>query len=325
MGRDAVILSPHFDDAVLSCWHVLASAGEVLVVNVFAGEPVAGALGWWDRLAGASDSATAVRTRIEEDRQALALALAGRTAVNLPFLDSQYRHGDQAPEEIVEALRGVLLAGARIYAPASLGDHHRDHTAVRAAALALQAEGADVVLYADLPHATVDGWPRRVLNGGSSTDADPAGKRWESQLETTGLPVQRMVAAAHRLPTEDRAGKLEAMLTYGSQIAPLQRVFRRSLEDPRLLGFEVEWRLPLIAQLRSWAVDLCECALAEPRADLLVPDRCSHRVDQLASTPVVFFGVRETASRGGHARKPGLDLPALADEPVIAVSLQSSA
>ncbi len=50
MGRDTVILSPHFDDAVLSCWHVLASAGEVLVVNVFAGEPPAGALGGLDDL-----------------------------------------------------------------------------------------------------------------------------------------------------------------------------------------------------------------------------------------------------------------------------------
>ncbi len=242
MGRDTVILSPHFDDAVLSCWHVLASAGEVLVVNVFAGEPPAGALGWWDRLAGASDSATAVRRRIEEDRQAL--ALAGRTAVNLPFLDSQYRHGDQAPEEIVEALRGVLLAGARIYAPASLGDHHRDHTAVRAAALALQTEGADVVLYADLPHATVDGWPRWVLGGGgSSSDADPAAERWTAELETTRIPVERMNATVHRLQAEAHAGKLDAVLTYSSQIAPLQRVFGSSLEDPQLLGFEVYWRL----------------------------------------------------------------------------------
>ena len=106
MRPDTVILSPHFDDAVLSCWHVLASAGEVLVVNVFAGEPPARTLGWWDRLAGATDSAAAVRMRIEEDRQAL--ALAGRTAVNLPFLDSQYRQPDQAPGEIVEALRGVV-------------------------------------------------------------------------------------------------------------------------------------------------------------------------------------------------------------------------
>jgi hypothetical protein len=95
----------------------------VLVVNVFAGEPRAGTLGWWDELAGATDSAAAVRTRVEEDRQAL--ALAGRTAINLSFLDSQYRKGDQASGEIVRALRGVLAKDARIYAPASLGDDHR--------------------------------------------------------------------------------------------------------------------------------------------------------------------------------------------------------
>ncbi len=243
MGPDAVILSPHFDDAVLSCWHVLASAGEVLVVNVFAGEPPAGTLGWWDRLAGATDSVAAVRTRIEEDRQAL--ALAGRASVNLPFLDSQYRRLDQAPGEIVETLREVLVAGARLYAPASLGDHHRDHTAVRAAALALHAEGADLRLYADLPHATMFGWPRWVLDG-SFSGADPAGKRWASQLEATGIPAERMVASTHRLPAEDHAGKLEAVLTYGSQMAPLRQVFGSSLEDPQLLGLEVDWRLPLV-------------------------------------------------------------------------------
>ena len=245
MGPDAVILSPHFDDAVLSCWHVLASAGDVLVVNVFAGEPPAGALGWWDRLAGATDSAAVVRTRIEEDRQAL--AIAGRTAVNLPFLDSQYRQPDQASGEIVEALRGVLVAGARVYAPASLGDHHRDHTAVRGAALALHAEGAQVELYADLPHATVFGWPRWVRNAGSLNGADRAGERWASQLEATGIPVERMLRAVHRLPAEDQACKLDAVRTYGSQIAPLRRVFGASLEDPQLLGFEVDWRLPLVA------------------------------------------------------------------------------
>jgi hypothetical protein len=241
MDPDTIILSPHFDDAVLSCWHLLASAGEVLVVNVFGGEPAGGALGWWDELAGATDSAAAVRTRIEEDRQAL--ALCGRTAVNLPFLDGQYRESDQAPGGIVQALRGVLVEGARIYAPASLGDHHRDHTAVREAALALRAEGADVALYADLPHATVSGWPRWVLDG-SSSQADPAGEGWATRLQETGIPVERMVAAVHRLPAADHARKLEAVLAYRSQIAPLRHVFGSSLEDPQPLGLEVDWRLP---------------------------------------------------------------------------------
>jgi hypothetical protein len=246
MSHDAaVILSPHFDDAVLSCWHVLAGPGEVLVVNVFAGEPPAGTLGWWDELAGATDSAAAVRMRIEEDRRAL--ALAGCASVNLPFLDGQYRQSDEAPGEIIEALREVVVADARLYAPASLGDHHRDHTAVRAAALALHAEGADLRLYADLPHATVLGWPRWVLDGSSSTGADPAGEQWASQLEAADIPVERMVAAKHRLPPTAYAKKLEAVRTYSSQTAPLRQAFGPSLEDPQRLGFEVDWRLPLLA------------------------------------------------------------------------------
>ena len=105
MGHDAVILSPDFDDAVLSSWHVLASTSDVLVVNVFAGESPVRTLGWWDRLAGADGSVAAVRGRLEEDRQAL--ALAGRFAVNLLFLDSQYRQRDQTPGKIGDALRGV--------------------------------------------------------------------------------------------------------------------------------------------------------------------------------------------------------------------------
>jgi LmbE family N-acetylglucosaminyl deacetylase len=245
MDPDVVILSPHFDDAVLSCWHVLASAREVFVVNVFAGEPPAGTLGWWDRLAGATDSAAVVRVRVEEDRQAL--ALAGATAVNLPFLDGQYRESDCSRGKILEELVPVLVAGARLYAPAALGNCHPDHSAVRDAALALHARGAEVVLYADLPHATVCGWPRWVLEGNSPHSADPSAQQWANQLQATGIPVGRMVSAVHPLSEKDHASKLEAVLSYNSQIVPLQRGFGSSLEDPALLGFEVDWRLPLVA------------------------------------------------------------------------------
>ena len=80
MDPDTIILSPHFDDAILSCWHLLASAGEVLVVNVFAGEPPAGTLGWWDELAGATDSAAAVRPeRVSAVARCGALALGSKS------------------------------------------------------------------------------------------------------------------------------------------------------------------------------------------------------------------------------------------------------
>jgi hypothetical protein len=56
-----------------------------------------------------------------------------------------------------------------------------------------------------------------------------------------------MVAATHRLSPKEHAAKLEAVLSYASQIATLQEVFGSSLDDPQMLGFEVDWRLTLVA------------------------------------------------------------------------------
>ncbi len=88
--------------------------------------------------------------------------------------------------------------------------------------------------------------------GGCSTAGRPRGRiRQASDGRASSKPPASqssgLVAAAHRLSAEDRAGKLEAVLTYGSQIAPLQRAFGSSLEDPQLLGLEVDWRLSLVA------------------------------------------------------------------------------
>lgn len=45
-----LLLSPHFDDAVLSCWWLLASTdAQMLVVNVFGKAPERGVIGDWDR------------------------------------------------------------------------------------------------------------------------------------------------------------------------------------------------------------------------------------------------------------------------------------
>ena len=69
-----MILSPHQDDAVFSLWHILARGGDVSVVNVFAGAPAAGKVGWWDAETGAVDATERARERREEDRAAFALA-----------------------------------------------------------------------------------------------------------------------------------------------------------------------------------------------------------------------------------------------------------
>ena len=230
-----VILSPHLDDAVLSCWHVLTKRGELMVINVFAGVPAGlDAPGWWDRHTGATDSAERVRERIEEDRRAL--ALAGRTAVNLGFLDEQYRHEAPPLAALTEQIERLLAPGARICAPAALADH-ADHVLVRAAALELRAAGFAVSLYADLPHATVHGWPAWVTGRSAQAAKDLAGAMWDAVLAGTGA----MTPAVHHLHVEDHARKLTAVRMYGTQLQALRELAGRPLTDPATLGYEVAW------------------------------------------------------------------------------------
>jgi LmbE family N-acetylglucosaminyl deacetylase len=234
-----VILSPHLDDAVLSCWHLLTQLGEVMVINVFAGVPAGlRAPAWWDEYTGATDSGERVRERIEEDRRAL--ALAGREPTNLGFLDEQYREHAQPLEQLIEQITPWLAPGARIYAPAALTDH-ADHMLVRAAALELRSAGANVSLYADLPHATVHGWPAWVTGTDTPATKDLAAAVWARVLSTTGLATAELVPSVHALDPEAYARKLAAVLMYRTQVTALEEFADRPLTDRAALGYEVAW------------------------------------------------------------------------------------
>jgi len=237
-----VILSPHLDDAVLSCWHVLTMPGHVTVINVFAGVPASlGGPAWWDRYTGATDSGERVRERIEEDRTAL--ALAGRTAINLDLLDEQYRAGEEPVGRLAAELERLLGPGARIYAPAAFADH-ADHALVRRAALQLWTAGFAVSLYADLPHATVHGWPAWVTGKHVPVTKDLAAVMWERCLGGIGIPPEEMVPSVHALDSGEHARKLEAVCAYRTQVDGLAEFVGRSLADREVLGYEVVWMLP---------------------------------------------------------------------------------
>jgi hypothetical protein len=238
----AVILSPHLDDAVLSCWHVLTEPGDVSVINVFAGIPDRLAEpAWWDEYTGATDSAERVAERVEEDRRAL--ALAGRTAANLGLLDEQYREAEPMVAPLTEQLGQLLAPGAHVYAPAGFANH-TDHALVRAAALELRTHGFAVSLYADLPHATLYGWPAWVTGGRASRSRDLAAVTWERSLAATGIETQEMIPVVHALDPAARASKLEAVRTYRTQLQGLIELAGRPLADREALGYEVDWALP---------------------------------------------------------------------------------
>ena len=159
-----VILSPHFDDAVLSCWHR-------------AGERRRGARG--ERLCGRASRRDARLVGSARGRERFGRGGPHACRGGPPGACARRPRDRQPAVPGRPVPRGRPGAGrdrARRCAKCSSrtpgytrrrawATHHRDHTAVRAAALALHAEGADVTLYADLPHAT-DG---RMARGGCST------------------------------------------------------------------------------------------------------------------------------------------------------------
>jgi LmbE family N-acetylglucosaminyl deacetylase len=171
-----IYLSPHLDDAVLSCgghiWQQVRAKARVQVVSIFAGTPAASQplspfvqelhTRWGDQVDAAS-------RRREEDLAAL--DILGADAIHWSYTDCIYRQiadgkfpyasEESLWEEVHPAEQGLLeeltaqivalplSPGGLIYAPLGIG-HHVDHQIARRAA---EASGRTSVYYADYPYA----------------------------------------------------------------------------------------------------------------------------------------------------------------------------
>jgi LmbE family N-acetylglucosaminyl deacetylase len=233
-----VVLSPHLDDAVLSAWTVISDVRDVVIVNVFAGVPKSSSVPRWDALAGASDSRAHVRARLDEDRAAL--ALAGRSAIYLPFLDEQYRDADPRPADLTAALGEAAAGASTLYAPAGIG-RHADHLLVRDAAFDVsRSTGAPLSLYAELPYAARFGWPGWV----SGAPDDPhvvVEADWEVALSSAPVLRSALTPRVHRLDEAQISEKLTAVKRYRTQFALLNQGPIALLEHPLVLPWEVSW------------------------------------------------------------------------------------
>jgi len=202
-----IYLSPHLDDAVLSCggriWQQAQAGDRVLVVAIFAGAPAldtplspfAQALHVrWGRIDGA------VARRQEEDLAAL--ALLGAEAVHWPYTDCIYRRtsggrflyaseealwGEVHPAEksLLTELAARLTAlplgqNGTVYAPLGVG-HHVDHQIVRRA---VEATGYALTYYEDFPYAE-DAQAVQVVLGEGQWQAESAPlseEAWEAKI-----------------------------------------------------------------------------------------------------------------------------------------------
>jgi LmbE family N-acetylglucosaminyl deacetylase len=243
---DLLVLSPHLDDAVLSCGGRIADAvargRRALVVTVFtADEPAAppspfaaDLRRWWRLPAG---EVMAARRREDE----AALARLGAELLHLGLPEAPYRlaadgrpfydrlerlFGEPDPEDrdalgavLRERLAALPPAALRI-APLGVGGHV-DHRLVRAAA---EADGAPCACYEEFPYAE---WKWFALRRALGTRRD-----WSPE--------------ALALDDETFERKVAAILAYGSQVpamfrteARLRKQLRRHL---RRAGGERIWR-----------------------------------------------------------------------------------
>ena len=85
-----LVVSPHYDDALLSAFALSTQPGAD-VLTVFTGSPTPAVSTEWDSTCGFVDSHTAMRARVAEDDEAFAGLGADRFVLGL--VESQYRSG----------------------------------------------------------------------------------------------------------------------------------------------------------------------------------------------------------------------------------------
>jgi LmbE family N-acetylglucosaminyl deacetylase len=149
-----LVVSPHLDDAVLSCGLLLAAHPDALVCTVFASPPKARMTTEWDRASGFANAFEAMRTRRSED--ARALSALGASPIHLPFCDAQYL-SPPSHEVLVQALIETFgeVKPATLLNPVGL--FHSDHAMVADACLSsMQSfDDATVLAYEDVPYRKI--------------------------------------------------------------------------------------------------------------------------------------------------------------------------
>jgi len=154
MMNKILVISPHFDDAVLSAGHHMAGRPDSEVVTVFGGVPKgANRIHTpYDEKCGFSNAEDAVSSRKHENN--LATAMLRATHIDLGFPDNQYNQ-DVSEDQIVEQLQDILDNGDYEYIMAPLGLGHPDHLMTTHVVLRLKTE-LPIYLWEDLPLRVIE-------------------------------------------------------------------------------------------------------------------------------------------------------------------------
>ncbi|HVU74974.1 MAG TPA: PIG-L family deacetylase [Mycobacteriales bacterium] len=236
-----VVISPHFDDAVLSCGRLLAEVAPATVVTITGGDRRDGydEVTWWDALGGFQPGDDVVATRRKED--VAALGVLGCTSTYLEFTDHQYDKPHPAAarppiSEVAAALEARLdeLRPTAVFVPIGLANP--DHVMTGDACLELVARRLDAwswFAYAEAGYSHIPG----LLT-----------HRLARAMKAGVWPTPAPLAIDGHLDE-----KIAALRCYTTQIGPLTQDWALDIDrSPRVP--ESYWRLE--APPAGWALSL---------------------------------------------------------------------
>jgi LmbE family N-acetylglucosaminyl deacetylase len=214
-----IIISPHFDDAVLSLGGSMAAfPGSPIMVTVFAGMPNPDQKdAYWDKMSGFSDSNEAIAARTKENVNASAIYNA--KTINLKYQDSQYRSGkdDNIEQSVVRDIENIIKENNKpgvsinIYGPAifDLSIEHPDHLIAHEALMGANKDFSNMknlrfFMYEDYPYA------EKSAKQGKESILNTISNKYR-YLDFEEIPVI--------LSDKDLGKKEEAIKKYSSQIA----------------------------------------------------------------------------------------------------------
>lgn len=224
-SRRIAIISPHLDDAALSCGALIACCSEVTVITLFAGVPEPASCSTaWDRACGFGTAGDAMAARHAEDR--LAMASLGATVRQLDRLDGQYL--DPLPSDDDARNAASLAASLEDVAPdiivVPLGLFHSDHIRARRAWMRCARHPARTsvrwIAYEDVPYRCIGTALQTALADlhGAGFGAIPAS--WDSAVSTYAPDVGASLETA--APTYSPFDcKQAALHAYASQLSAL--------------------------------------------------------------------------------------------------------
>jgi LmbE family N-acetylglucosaminyl deacetylase len=241
-----LVVSPHLDDAALSCAALLARGEPVDILTVFAGEPDPPRQGPWDHDTGFASSAESIPVRRAEEESAF--AGTPHRVLFMELVEGQYVEWQRTEEEahaIAEAIHDWTAASAAgtVALPAGAGrrptrfrarlarslgtnigaEPHPDHAFVREVGLGALAglPGIVPLLYEELPY---------VLGGRAAREARRAAAAF-------GWSAVELVAEV------DRVAKAARISAYATQVPHLTLDGTRLDVAANLPGSERYWLL----------------------------------------------------------------------------------